>query len=64
MNPGKDISRKEGTADFDPLPVMAALEKAELPAGQFEEKNIALQIVYERQPLLMELPEFVPVMHN
>ncbi|MEO6980859.1 MAG: DUF692 family multinuclear iron-containing protein, partial [Mucilaginibacter sp.] len=50
--------------NFDPLPVMAALEKAELPAGQSEEKNIVLQIVYQQQPLLTALPEFVPVVHN
>ena len=50
--------------NFDPLPVMAALEKAELPGEQIEEKCIELQIVYQQEPLFTELPEFVPVVHN
>jgi len=50
--------------DFDPAPFMASLQKARLPDEQLAEKRIMVQVVYEKQPVMSELPEFVPVVHN
>jgi uncharacterized protein (UPF0276 family) len=59
-----DKQNRSVVFDFDPMPVMAALEKAQLPAKQLPDKKIALQVVFEHQGLINELPEFVPVVHN
>jgi len=43
---------------------MASLQKAKLPDEQLTKKQVKVQVVYEKQPVMSELPEFVPVVHN
>lgn len=59
-----DKQNRSVSFDFDPLPVFAALENAKLPAGQFVNKSVNLQVVYDQQVLENEYPGFSPVFHN
>ena len=60
------IDKKNRTVsfDFDPSPVLIALENALLPTRQLEKKTISLQIVFDQPTADPELLNFQPVLHN
>ena len=59
-----DKQNRSVNFNFDPKPVLAALENTQLPAEQLMNKTIKLQVVYDQPALSNELLNFNPVIHN
>ncbi len=58
-----DQQTRSVTFDFDPMPLFAALEKAELPDEPLAEEPVVLQIAFDRPVLKSEL-NYSRVVHN
>jgi uncharacterized protein (UPF0276 family) len=59
-----DKQNRSVNFNFDPSPVFAALENAQLPAVQPMNKTVKLQVVYDQPSINKELLSFSPVVHN